>query len=345
MSNLNSSIESGVYPANKTEKLLSIREIKKYYETAEGLFGRNSQTVKAVDGISFDLTPGETFAVVGESGCGKSTLAETLLGLHEPTDGKVHFRGECVNDWSAHVSRRDIQMIFQDPLSSLNERMTVGQIVAEPLIIHNIDKQDRNERIKKLLDIVGLDPDRHPSIFPHELSGGQLQRVGIARALALNPSLIIADEPVSALDVSIQAQILNLLSDLQVQFGLTYILITHDMSVVRQLADRVAVMYLGEFVEVGNVENVFDNPQHPYTEALLSSVPRVSADPTNEEQITISGTPPDPSNPPSGCNYQTRCHLKTKLSGEEQARCENTDPADENNDAQCVACHFRPKSK
>jgi oligopeptide/dipeptide ABC transporter ATP-binding protein len=341
MNNFNSSIKKSTSPTVKTETLLSVQSLRKYYETTEDLFGRNSQTIKAVDGISFDLTPGETFAVVGESGCGKSTMAETLLGLHEPTAGEVHFQGECVNDWSAHVRRRDIQMIFQDPQSSVNERMTVGQIVAEPLIIHNTNEENRGKRVENLIDTVGLDSNRHHSMFPHELSGGQLQRVGIARALALNPSLIIADEPVSALDVSIQAQILDLLSDLQVEFGLTYILITHDMSVVRQLADRVAVMYLGEFVETGQVKDVFDNPRHPYTEALLSSVPRVSADPTTEEQITMSGTPPDPSDPPSGCSYRTRCHLRTRLDSEEQARCKNMNPADESSETQCVACHFR----
>jgi oligopeptide/dipeptide ABC transporter ATP-binding protein len=222
--------------------------------------------------------------------------------------------------------------------------MTVGRIVAEPLVIHGERTEDREGYVRDLLDTVGLDPSRFYRAFPHELSGGQRQRVGIARALALNPSLVVADEPVSALDVSIQAQILELLADLQAEFGLTYLVITHDMSVVRQIADRVAVMYLGRIVELGAVDEVFGDPQHPYTEALLSSVPRVTADPTEDRRIRLEGSPPDPADPPSGCNFHPRCHLYEELSADERARCEREDPSSEDGSGRCLACHFRPGS-
>jgi oligopeptide/dipeptide ABC transporter ATP-binding protein len=269
-------------------------------------------------------------------------MAETLIGLHEPTGGEIRFGGEAVADASDNLHERDIQMIFQDPFSTLNGRMTVGRIVSEPLVIHGERAEDREAYVRELLDTVGLDPDRYYHTFPHELSGGQRQRVGIARALALNPSLLIADEPVSALDVSIQAQILELLTDLQTEFGLTYLVITHDMSVVRQIADRVAVMYLGKLVELGDVETVFDEPQHPYTEALLSSIPEVTADPDHDRRITLEGSPPDPVDPPSGCNFWPRCHLKQECSAAEQERCETEEPALERGDGRWVACHFRP---
>ena len=321
--------------------LLSVHDLEKYYPVRSGILGRHTGDVKAVDGVSFDLRAGETLAVVGESGCGKSTMAETLIGLHEPTGGEIRFEGERISESGNHLAERDIQMIFQDPFSTLNERMTIGRIVAEPLTIHGEHAEDREAHVRGLLDTVGLDPDRYYRAFPHELSGGQRQRVGIARALALNPSLLIADEPVSALDVSIQAQILELLDDLQAEFGLTYLLITHDMSVVRQIADRVAVMYLGKVVELGEVESVFDEPQHPYTEALLSSIPEVTADPDPSRRITLEGSPPDPIDPPSGCTFRTRCHLKTECSPGEQERCETEEPTLDDG-THPVACHFRP---
>jgi oligopeptide/dipeptide ABC transporter ATP-binding protein len=323
--------------------LLSVRDLRKYYPVTSGILGRRVGEVKAVDGVSFDLFPGETLAVVGESGCGKSTMAETLVGLNAATGGEVRFRGESLSDRTGRSVRRDVQMVFQDPFSTLNERMTVGRIVAEPLAIHGERGEDRESYVRDLLDTVGLDPDQYYRAFPHELSGGQRQRVGIARALALSPSLVVADEPVSALDVSIQAQILELLADLQDEFGLTYLVITHDMSVVRQIADRVAVMYLGRIVELGGVDEVFDDPQHPYTEALLSSIPRVTADPSTDRRIRLEGSPPDPSDPPSGCNFHPRCHLYDELSGEERARCEREDPESEEKSGRRLACHFRPE--
>jgi len=324
--------------------LLSVRDLRKYYPVTSGVLGRRTGDVKAVDGVSFELRAGETLAVVGESGCGKSTMAETLIGLSEATDGEVLFRGSSLTDRTDRGVRREVQMVFQDPFSTLNERMTVGRIVAEPLVIHGERTEDREGYVRDLLDTVGLDPSRFYRAFPHELSGGQRQRVGIARALALNPSLVVADEPVSALDVSIQAQILELLADLQAEFGLTYLVITHDMSVVRQIADRVAVMYLGRIVELGAVDEVFGDPQHPYTEALLSSVPRVTADPTEDRRIRLEGSPPDPADPPSGCNFHPRCHLYEELSADERARCEREDPSSEDGSGRCLACHFRPGS-
>jgi oligopeptide/dipeptide ABC transporter ATP-binding protein len=323
--------------------LLSVRDLRKYYPVTSGVLGRRTGDVKAVDGVSFELRAGETLAVVGESGCGKSTMAETLIGLSEATDGEVLFRGASLTDRTDRGVRREVQMVFQDPFSTLNERMTVGRIVAEPLVIHGERTEDREGYVRDLLDTVGLDPSRFYRAFPHELSGGQRQRVGIARALALNPSLVVADEPVSALDVSIQAQILELLADLQAEFGLTYLVITHDMSVVRQIADRVAVMYLGRIVELGAVDEVFGDPQHPYTEALLSSVPRVTADPTEDRRIRLEGSPPDPADPPSGCNFHPRCHLYEELSADERARCEREDPPSEDGSGRCLACHFRPE--
>ena len=325
------------------EPILSVRELEKYYPVRSGILGRQTGAVRAVDGVSFDLQEGETLAVVGESGCGKSTMAETLIGLNDITGGDVRFRGESLAGGVDKAFRREVQMIFQDPFSTLNERMTVGRIVAEPLVIHDERKGERESYVRDLLDTVGLDGDEHYNAFPHELSGGQRQRVGIARALALNPSLVVADEPVSALDVSIKAGVLGLLEDLQDEFGLTYLLITHDMSVVRQVADRVAVMYLGELVEVGPVEELFADPQHPYTEALLSSVPRVTADPQPDDRIELPGSPPDPADPPEGCRFHTRCHLRERLDEDDAARCVSEDPELEQKSGRELACHFRPE--
>ncbi|MFD1526794.1 oligopeptide/dipeptide ABC transporter ATP-binding protein, partial [Halolamina salina] len=283
----------------------------------------------------------------------KSTLAETVIGLDEPTAGEVIFDGDSLAGGPDKAFRRRVQMVFQDPFSTLNERMTVGRIVAEPLVIHDERENDRAAYVRDLLETVGLDGDRHYDAFPHELSGGQRQRVGIARALALDPDLLVLDEPVSALDVSVRAGILELLRDLQDERGLTYLLISHDVSVVREVADRVAVMYLGEFVELGDLGTVLDDPAHPYTEALLSSVPRVRAEPEPDERIRLPGSPPDPADPPDGCRFHPRCHLRERLDDDAAARCVAEDPAlteresggeprPENGDGRTVACHFRP---
>ena len=327
----------------ETDPILSVRELKTYYPITSGILNRHVGDVKAVDGVSFDLYPGETLAIVGESGCGKSTLAETLLRLHDPTEGTVSYRGTdlaTLDRSELRTVRRDLQMIFQDPSASLNDRMTVGRIVREPMAIHG-ETDDADQRVAELLRVVGLDPVDHYDRFPHELSGGQCQRVGIARALALNPSIVVADEPVSALDVSIQAQILTLLAELQDDYDLTYVFVSHDMSVVRHVADRVAVMYLGRIVELADVETLFSDPQHPYTEALLSSVPEVGSG-ESDDRITLPGSPPDPADPPAGCNFHPRCHLAATLDGDERARCESDDPDLSTADGRAIACHFRP---
>jgi oligopeptide/dipeptide ABC transporter ATP-binding protein len=292
--------------------LLEVRGLKKHYSVeAEKMFAP-AKTVKAVDGVSFSVSEGDTFGLVGESGCGKTTLGRTLLALEEPTAGETFFAGKNVYDMpdkELRSLRREVQVIFQDPFSSLNPRMNVSQIIAEPFEIHGqlTDPHARKKRVLELLDVVGLRKDmaeRHP----HEFSGGQRQRIGIARALALNPKLIVCDEPVSALDVSIQAQVLNLLQDLQKEFKLTYLFIGHDFSVVRHLCNKVAVMYLGRIVEMGETEDLFKNPQHPYTEALLSAVP--VPDPAIEKRrkrILLTGDVPSPLDPPTGCHFHPRC--------------------------------------
>jgi peptide/nickel transport system ATP-binding protein len=308
-----------------TEPLLSVRDLKKHYPIRKGLFNRKVGAARAVDGISFDIDPGETLGLVGESGCGKSTAATSVIRLEEPTEGEVVFNGNgregaTRNPDGTHPNdvtefdddelkrfRRGAQMIFQDPSSSFDPRMSVGSAVGEMLKVHGMDDRHRRRAIvEDLLERVGLsasDFDR----YPHEFSGGQKQRIALARALVLNPDLIIADEPVSALDVSIQAEILSLIDDLQEEFGLSLLFISHDMSVIRRICDRVAVMYLGEIVEVGPVEEIFSNPQHPYTEALLSSIP--TPDPrASVGGIELKGSVPSPTNPPSGCRFHTRCH-------------------------------------
>lgn len=324
------------------EPLLNVRGLEQYYPVRSGIFNRHVGDVKAVDGVDLDVYPGETLAIVGESGCGKSTLAETILRLHEPTSGTVTFRGRRLSGHGRdelEEFRRDVSMIFQDPRASLNDRMTVGSIIAEPMKIHGIAKGHRRERVEELLGEVGLDPYDHYDRLPHELSGGQCQRVGIARALAVEPSLLVADEPVSALDVSIQAQILELLSELQAEYDLTFLFVSHDMSVVRHIADRVAVMYLGRIVELAAVESLFADPQHPYTEALLSSVPSVDAE-GSDGRIRLEGSPPDPVDPPTGCNFSSRCPLRAELPASERRQCDEEDP--ELGEAH-VACHFRPE--
>jgi len=295
------------------EPLLAVEGLKKHFDLSDGfldkLFGQGG-AVRAVDGVDLTVGSGETVAVVGESGCGKSTLGRTLLKLDHPTAGTIRFDGEDITDLSDREMRpyrRRMQMVFQDPLASLNPRQTVGQIVKAPLEVHGVgaDDADRTDRVEALLDRVGLEAghvDRHPTQF----SGGQQQRVALARALSLEPDLLVADEPVSALDVSVQAQILDLLDDLQAEFGLSLLFVTHDLSVVRQIADRVAVMYLGHLVEVGPVDEIFRDPRHPYTRSLLSAVPRIDPD-ARTDRVILEGTVPSPSDPPSGCRFHTRC--------------------------------------
>jgi oligopeptide transport system ATP-binding protein len=318
------------------QPLLQVKNLKKYFPIKGVIFSKTVGHVQAVDDISFDLYPGETVGLVGESGCGKSTAARTILRLIEPTGGEVFFEGQDIlklGKKPMRALRRQMQIIFQDPYASLNPRMTVASIVGEPLEIHKIAKgRAKEERVANILEKVGLRPE-HMRRYPHEFSGGQRQRIGIARALALNPKLIIGDEPVSALDVSIQAQVINLLEDLQREFNLTYLIIAHDLSVVEHISDRVAVMYLGKIVELATDRELYENPSHPYTEALLSAVPR--PDPSIKKQrIILPGDVPSPINPPSGCRFHTRC-LYAK------ADCKTVEPPLQDiGDGHYVACHY-----
>ncbi len=299
------------FDAAKTAPLLRVVGLKKYFPIHQGLLRRQVGWVKAVDDVSFDIGAGETMGLVGESGCGKSTVGRTILRLYDPTEGRIELEGADIAHVEGEALRRlrpVMQMIFQDPQASLNPRMTVGSIIAEPLDEHlKLKRAERAARVRELMDAVGL-ARRFANRYPHEFSGGQRQRIGIARALALNPKFIVCDEPIAALDVSIQAQVVNLLEDLQEQFQLTYLFISHDLSMVRHLADRVAVMYLGKIVEIGNRDQIYDDPRHPYTEALLSAVP--APDPATarqRERIILKGDLPSPSNPPQGCTFCTRC--------------------------------------
>ena len=325
-------------PVATDNVLVRVDNLQMHFPVFKGLLRRKVGEVKAVDGVSFDIKRGETLGLVGESGCGKSTTGRAVLRLYELTNGVITFEGENIADLSnseLRAKRPRMQMIFQDPQACLNPRMTVGSIIAEPLLEHKkLSSTERKERVKNLLNSVGMNPD-FINRYPHEFSGGQRQRIGIARALALDPDFIVCDEPIAALDVSIQAQVVNLLEDLQQQRGLTYLFISHDLSMVRHIADRVAVMYLGKIMELSTREQLFASPRHPYTQALLSAVP--VADPGVEatrERTILTGDVPSPSNPPSGCVFCTRCPVAEK-------KCFTTPPEwRELHSDQFVACHL-----
>ncbi|MCK4522537.1 dipeptide ABC transporter ATP-binding protein [Candidatus Aerophobetes bacterium] len=325
----------------QNEILLEVKNLKKYFPINRGVFRRVVGYVKAVDRVDLFIRQGETLGLVGESGCGKTTLGRSILRLIEPTDGEVWFKtgkGKKLDitkleDREIKSLRREMRMIFQDPYGSLNPRMTVMDIVGEPLIIHKVAQgKEIEDRVRTLLKIVGLNP-RYMRRYPHEFSGGQRQRIGIARALALNPRLVIADEPVSALDVSVQAQVINLLEDLQVQFNLTYLFIAHDLSVVYHISNRIAVMYVGKIMEVGEAEEVYQGPRHPYTEALMSAVPVIDPD-VKPERILLQGDVPNPANAPSGCTFHPRCRYAKKICSQEEP------PLEDIGDEHYVACHF-----
>ena len=319
------------------EKLLELKNVKKYFPVKAGVFRRTVDYVKAVDDVSFHIFKGETLGLVGESGCGKSTTGRTILRLLEATEGDIYFEGKNLVELGKKELRdirKDMQIIFQDPYASLNPRMTVADIVGEPLDIHNLvdNKQERNERVLEILDTVGLSED-HMKRYPHEFSGGQRQRIGVARALAVDPKIIIADEPVSALDVSIQAQVINMMQDLQDDFDLTYLFIAHDLSVVKHISDRIAVMYLGKLVEVADKTELFENTLHPYTQALLSAIP--IADPTyDKERIILEGDVPSPVDPPSGCRFHPRCPKAMDVCSEKEPEFKDY------GDGHFAACHL-----
>ena len=299
-----------------SETILKVENLTKYFESNGGTFSRSKSVVKAVDGVSFEVKRGETVGLVGESGCGKTTVGRTITRLYDPTSGTIDFNGTDISTLKGNALkdiRSSMQMIFQDPYSSLNPKQTVGKIIEASFKIHNIEPEGgTNAAIKDLLARVGLNPE-HVNRFPHEFSGGQRQRIGIARAIALRPQLIVCDEPVSALDVSIQAQVVNLLDDLQAEFGMSYLFIAHDLSVVQHISDRVVVMYLGKIMEVASTEELFANPRHPYTKALLSAVPIPDPDiERKRERIILQGDLPSPANPPSGCVFRTRCWKATE---------------------------------
>ncbi|MGH3343116.1 MAG: ABC transporter ATP-binding protein [Carbonactinosporaceae bacterium] len=315
-------------PGAMSEPVVQVRDLVKYFPLTTGIvFKRTVGHVKAVDGVSFDLRRGETLGLVGESGCGKSTVGQLLMGLERPTSGTVEILGEDISRLSAKAlrrARRNIQLVLQDPYSSLNPRMTVGDIVGEPFVIHGEEgpQGDRKRSVMDLLDVVGLNPE-HINRYPHQFSGGQRQRIGIARALALRPEIIICDEPVSALDVSVQAQVINLLDRLQDEFRLSYIFIAHDLSVVRHIAERTAVMYLGKIVESGDEASIYEHPSHPYTQALLSAVPVPNpVGRETRERIILTGDVPSPVDPPSGCRFRTRCWKAAEVCAEHEPSLE-----------------------
>jgi oligopeptide transport system ATP-binding protein len=318
--------------------LVKVRDLKMHFPITQGIvIQRQVGAIRAVDGITFDILRGETLGLVGESGCGKSTTGRAMLQLYRPTAGEVYFEDQSLTEMKGETlrrMRRRMQMIFQDPYASLNPRMTVGDIIGEPMLVHNILKgKERRDRVQELLRVVGLNP-YFVNRYPHEFSGGQRQRIGVARALALNPEFIICDEPISALDVSIQAQIINLLEDLQAEFNLTFLFIAHDLSVVRHISDRIAVMYLGKIVELTGRTELYEKPLHPYTQALLSAVP--IPDPVVEEQrqrVILEGDVPSPANPPVGCNFNTRCPVVMDICKEEEPEFK------ESESGHWVACH------
>lgn len=326
--------------ADNNTPLLKVEHLHKEFPTGSGFMGGkfSKKVVSAVNDVSFEIRAGETFGLVGESGCGKSTTGRAIMHLDPPTSGKVYFEGRDIskmNKKELKAMRREMQFIFQDPYASLNPRMTIGEIISEPMVIHGIGTpEERIERVRELLDVVGLNPE-HINRYPHEFSGGQRQRVGIARSFILRPKLIICDEPVSALDVSIQAQVLNLLKDLQKQYGTAYLFIAHDLSVVQHISDRVAVMYLGKMVELSDWKSLYAEPNHPYTQALLSAVPIPDPDvQQNRKRIILAGDPPSPIDPPSGCRFHTRCPIA-------QAKCsEETPEFREIGEGHFCACHY-----
>jgi oligopeptide transport system ATP-binding protein len=318
-----------------SELLLEVNGLKKYFPITGGVFGRKTGEVKAVDDVSFYVRKGETLGIVGESGCGKSTTGRLLMRLIEASDGQIVFEDKEITKMSKtelRKVRRDIQMVFQDPYASLNPRHTVEQILEEPLIVHGIGtKEERRKRVREMLEVVGLS-SYHAKRYPHQFSGGQRQRIGIAKALMTKPKLIIADEPVSALDVSIQAQVLNLMKDIQREFQLTYIFIAHDLGVVRHISDRVGVMYLGRLIELAESEELYEDPKHPYTKALLSAVPVPDPD-IKKQTILIEGELPSPANPPSGCAFHTRCSQCMEI-------CKTDRPVEQDLNGHYVACHL-----
>lgn len=328
--------------APRGTELLRIEGLRKYFPIKAGLIRREIGQIKAVDGVDLTLNAGETLGVVGESGCGKSTMARSVARLLDPTDGKVTFRGHDITHLSRRELRefrREIQFVFQDPYASLNPRMTVREIVAEPLRVHGRYREGGKEKVKELIQTVGLRTE-HSNRFPHEFSGGQRQRIGVARALALNPQMLMLDEPVSALDVSIQAQVINLLERLQDEFDLSYFFIAHDLSVVRHISDRVAVMYLGKVMEIGSKAEIYDKPSHPYTQALLSAAP--IPDPAKRgkrERIVLKGDVPSPADPPSGCVFRTRCWKAEEICAREVPELI------ERGQGHPVACHFAEVDK
>lgn len=323
-----------------SEPILKVKGLKVHFPVSGGFLAKK-QVVKAVDGVDFEIAPGETFGLVGESGCGKSTTGRALVKIYDPTEGQVIFEAEDITKIKGaklKEFRRDMQMIFQDPYASLNPRMTVGEIIREPMDIHGVydTKEEREKRVRELLEIVGLKPD-HIRRYPHEFSGGQRQRIGIARTLALNPKFIVCDEPISALDVSIQAQVINLLEKIQNEMGIAYLFIAHDLSMVKHISDRIGVMYLGNMVEIGDADDIYHEPLHPYTQALLSSVP--IPDPKvarNKKRIVLEGELPSPINPPSGCVFRTRCPKATE-------RCAQEKPALKTVGNRQVACFLYEK--